>query len=154
MTEDAAKSALANAKLKWKSTQTTSDASKGAGVVAQSVSPKSVVDKDTEVTITINTYSALKQGTVYINVASLTGYTPQKEIDENGEEVTKDPGTVSLKVTIDGEQVESKTVKKDVNSVAVSFDGKGTVTVKVIIDGSTKATKSFDLNSQTEMTIQ
>lgn len=154
MTEEAAKSALAGAKLKWKSTDTTSDASKGTGVVSQSVFPKSMVDKDTEVSITINTYSALKQGTVYINVASLTGYTPQVEVNEEGEEITKEPGTVSLKVTVDGEQVENRTVSKDTNNVKVTFDGKGTVTVKVIIDGSTKATKAFDLNSQTEMTIQ
>lgn len=154
MTEDAAKKALSNAKLKWKSTSTTSDASKGAGVIEQSISPKSVVDKDTEVSITINTYSELKQGTVYINVASLTGYTPKTEVNEEGEEVTVEPGTVSLKVTVDGEQVESKTVKKDVTNVAVGFAGKGTVTVKVIIDGSTKATRTFDLNTQTEMTIQ
>ena len=154
MTEDAAKSALESVKLKWKSTQTTSDASKGAGVVSQSISPKSVVDKDTEITIIINTYSELKQGKVYINVASLTGYTPKTEVNEDGEEIVKDAGTVSLKVTVDGEQVESKTVKKDETNVVVSFAGKGTVTVKVIIDGSTKATKSFDLNSQSEMTIQ
>ena len=154
MTEEEAKTALTNAKLKWKSTSTTSDASKGKGVVSQTVSPKSVVDKDTEVSITINTYSALKQGVVYINVASLTGYTPKTEVNEDGEEITKDPGTVSLKVTVDGEQVESRNVSKDSKSVKVTFDGTGTVTVKVIIDGSTKATKTFDLNSQSEMTIQ
>ena len=154
MTEDAAKSALESAKLKWKSTQTTSDASKGNGVISQTVSPKSVVDKDTEVSITINTFSELKQGTVYINIASLTGYTPQKEENEEGEESVKEAGTVSLKVTVDGEQVESKTVKKDETNVAVTFAGKGAVTIKVIIDGSTKATKTFDLNSQSEMTIQ
>ena len=154
MTEEAAKSALAGAKLKWKSTSTTSDASKGAGVVSQSVSPKSMVDKDTEVSITINTYSALKQGTVYINVASLIGYVPQTEVNEDGEEITKDPGTVSLKVTVDEEQVEDKQVSKDAKNVKVTFDGKGTVTVKVIIDGNRKSIKAFDLNSQTEMTIE
>ena len=154
MSEEQAKAALTNAKLKWKSTDTTSDSSKGNGVVAQSVSAKSVVDKDTEVSITINTFSALKTGTLYINVASLTGYTPEKETNEEGEEVIKKPGTVSLKVTVDGEQVESKTVSKDETNVVVTFDGKDTVTIKVIIDGTTKATRSFNLNTESEMTIQ
>lgn len=153
MTEDQAKTALTNAKLKWKSTNTTSDSSKGAGVILQSPSAKSTVNKDTEVTITINTYSALKTGMLHINVAALTGYTQETEVNEEGETVTKKPGTVSLKVTVDGEQVESKTVSKDSKDVTVTFSATGTVTVKVIIDGSTKSTKSFNLNSQTEMTI-
>ena len=154
MTEEAAKAALANAKLKWKSTNTTNDSSKGTGVVEQSISPRSIVDKETEVSITINTYSALKQGTIHINVASLTGCTPETETNEDGEEVPKKPGTVSLKVTVDGEQVESKTVSKDETNVTVTFSGKDTVTVKVIIDGTTKATQAFNLNTETEITIQ
>ena len=153
MTEEQAKTALANAKLKWKSTSTTSDSSKGAGVVFQTISPKSMVDKNTEISITINTYSALKTGTLHIDVAALTGYKPETEVNDDGETITKKPGTVTLKVTIDGEQVESKTVTKDSKDVAVTFSATGTVTVKVIIDGSTKATRDFNLNSQTEMTI-
>ena len=153
MTEEAAKQALTNAKLKWKSTSTISDSSKGAGVVAQTVSPKSMVDKDTEVSITINTYSELKTGTININVASITGYKPETEEKENGETITKEPGTVELKVTVDGEQVESKTVKKDTTNVKVTISGRGTVVVKVIIDGSTKRTQEFNLNTQTEITI-
>ena len=154
MTEEAAKQALTNAKLKWKSTSTISDSSKGAGVVAQTVSPKSMVDKDTEVSITINTYSELKTGTININVSSITGYKPETEENENGETITKEPGTVELKVTVDGEQVESKTVKKDTTNVKVTISGRGTVVVKVIIDGSTKRTQEFNLNTEKEITIQ
>ena len=153
MSEEEAKTALTKANLKWKSTSTTSDANKGPGVISQTVSPNSMVDKETEVSITINTYSALKQGTLYINVASLTGYKPETEETEEGEIVDKKPDTVSLKVTVDGEQVESTTVSKDSTNVKVSFAGTDTVTVKVIIDGSTKATKSFNFNTQTEMNI-
>ena len=153
MTEEQAKTALTNAKLKWKSTSTTSDSSKGSGVISQTVSPKSMVDKNTEVSITINTYSALKTGTLHINVASLIGYKPETEVNDEGETVTKKPGTVTLKVTVDGEQIESKTVSKDSKDVSVNFSATGTVTIKVIIDGSTKATRDFNLNSQTEMTI-
>ena len=148
MTEEAAKQALTNAKLKWKSTSTVSDSSKGAGVVAQTVSPKSMVDKGTEVSITINTYSELKTGTIIINVASIVGYVPEGEEGE-----TENPGTVELKVTVDGEQIESKKVSKDTKDLKVTTTGRGTVVVKVIIDGSTKRTKEFNLNTQTELTI-
>lgn len=154
MTEEAAKQALTNAKLKWKSTSTVTDSSKGAGVVSQTVSPKSMVDKGTEVSITINTYSELKTGTITINVASIVGYTPETEENEEGETVTKDPGTVELKVTVDGEQIESKKVSKDTTNLKVTTTGRGTVVVKVIIDGSTKRTKEFNLNTQTEITIE
>ncbi|MGN1301108.1 MAG: Stk1 family PASTA domain-containing Ser/Thr kinase [Clostridia bacterium] len=153
MTEEDAKQALTNAKLKWKSTSTVNDSSKGVGVVSQTVSPKSMVDKGTEVSITINTYSELKTGTIIINVASIVGYKPETEENEEGETVTKDPGTVELKVTVDGEQIESKKVNKDTTNLKVTTTGRGTVVVKVIIDGSTKRTKEFNLNTQTEITI-
>lgn len=153
MTEDAAKQALTNAKLKWKSTSTVNDSSKGTGVVAQTVSAKSMVDKGTEVSITINTYSELKTGTITINVASIVGYKPETEENDEGETITKDPGKVELKVTVDGEQIESKKVSKDTTDLKVTTTGRGTVVVKVIIDGSTKRTKEFNLNTQTEITI-
>ncbi|MBO5413740.1 MAG: Stk1 family PASTA domain-containing Ser/Thr kinase [Clostridia bacterium] len=153
MTEEEAKQALTNAKLKWKSTSTVTDSSKGTGVVSQTVSPKSMVDKGTEVSITINTYSELKTGTITINVASIVDYTPETEENEEGETVTKDPETVELKVTVDGEQIESKKVSKDTTDLKVTTTGRGTVVVKVIIDGSTKRTKEFNLNTQTEITI-
>jgi len=158
MTEDAAKQALVNAKLKWKSTNTVNDSSKGTGVVEQSVSAKSTVDKDTEVSITINTYSELKTGTINIDVASIVGYTPEtEEIEgEDGEitTVTKEPGTVELKVTVDGEQIESRKVSKNTSNVQVTTTGRGTVVVKIIIDGSTKRTQEFNLNTQTEIIIK
>ena len=154
MTEEQAKQALTNAKLKWKSTNTVTDSSKGAGVVEQTVSPKSMVDKGTEVSITINTYSELKTGKININVASIVGYKPETEENEDGETVTKAPGTVELKVTVDGEQVELRKVSKDTTNVSVTINGRGTVVVKVIIDGSTKRTTEFNLTTQTEITIE
>ena len=158
MTEEAAKKALSDAKLKWKSTSTVNDSAKGSGVVAQTVSPKSMVDKNTEVSITINTYSELKTGTIKINVAKIVGYTPEtEEVEgEDGETttVTKKPGTVELKVTVDGEQIESKTVSKDTENLTLTTTGRGTVVVKVIIDGNTRRTVEFNLNTQTEITIE
>ena len=157
MTEEEAKKTLTDAKLKWKSTSTINDSAKGSGVVAQTVSAKSKVDKDTEVSITINTYSELKTGTIKINVASIVGYVPEtEEVEgEDGETttVTKKPGTVELRVTVDGEQIEAKTVSKDTENLILTTTGRGTVTVKVIIDENTRRTVEFNLNTQTEITI-
>lgn len=157
-TEEEAKQALTDAKLKWKSTSTVNDSSKGSGVVEQTVSAKSMVDKNTEVSITINTYSELKTGTIKVNVASIVGYKAETEEleDEEGNKVTvkKDPGTVKLKITVDGEQIADETVGKDKENLTFTYTGRGTVVVKVIIDGSTKRTTEFNLNTQTEITIQ
>ena len=63
------------------------------------------------------------------------------------------PNKVHLVVTVDGEQVESKDVSQDLENFSVGFDSTGTVTVKVIIDGSTKATKSMNLDTTTTINI-
>ena len=163
-TEDEAKQAIEEAKLKWKSTLKVSDSSKpNRQVVAQNVSANSIVDKNTEITITVNEFSEIKRGTLTINVASLTGYTPKYEKVEDGvdeetgetkyKEVAVPAGTVDLKVTVDDEQVESKTVSKDSKEVKVSFDGTGTVVVKVYIDGSRKTTQNFNFNTDTNLII-
>ena len=165
MTEEEAKKAITDAKLKWKSTVKISDSSKPNGqVVDQNVSAGSVVDKNTEITITVNEFSEIKRGTLTINVASLTGYTPKYEKVEDGvdettgetkyKEILVPAGTVNLKVTVDGEQVESTDVSKDFEAKVVNFDGTGSVVIKVIIDGSTKATKNFNFNTDTNLVIE
>ena len=161
-TEEEAKKAITDAKLKWKSTVKISDSSKPNGqVVDQNVSAGSVVDKNTEITITVNEFSELKSGTLTINIAALTGYTPKYEKVEDGvdettgetkyKEILVPAGTVNLKVTVDGEQVESTDVSKDSESETVNFDGTGSVIIKV---GSTKATKSFNFNTDTNLIIE
>jgi len=167
LTEDEAKAKITEAKLTWKRTDKTNDSSKGKGVIEQSISPKSWVNKDEEITITINEFEEIKTGTININVASLTKYTQKYE--KVTEEI-KDPETgkttveekevavpadkVKLVVKVNDEQVESKDVSQDSTNVSVNFDAKGTVTIKVIIDESTKATKQLNLNETTAITIE
>ena len=158
LTEDEAKAKIEESKLKYKATYKITDSSKGKGVVEQSISPHSFVDKNSEITITINEYQEIKRGTINIDVASLIQYKPtyQKVIDEEtGEEkeVLVPPKQVTLVVTVNDEQVESKQVSEDETNFTVGFDGEGTVRIKVIIDGSTKATKDLNLNTQTTIDI-
>lgn len=166
LSEDEAKEKLAAAQLKHKATYKETDSSKGKGVIEQSISPKSYVDKNTEIIITVNEYQEVKQGTININVAALTGYTIQytKETvkikdEETGEEkeiekeVEVPAKNVKLVVTVDGVTVESKDVKQSSTNETVTFDGKGTVNVKVTIDGVQRATRDMNLNSETIINI-
>ena len=173
LSEDEAKKKITEAKLKWIRTDRIKDSSKGKGVVEQSISAKSFVDKNSEIAITINDYQAMVHGTVNINVAKLTGYTPTYnkvtekvkdkvkneitgEIEEIEKEVEKEvlanpPKKVTLVVTVNDEQVESKEVSEDLTNVSVGFDGEGTVRIKVWIGNTLK--KQADLNLNTETTV-
>ncbi len=150
-TESEAKSAINSAKLKWKSTDKTSDSSKPNGVVVnQSISSGSMVDKNTEITITINEFDEIKTGKVTVNVKSLGNY--KKQIDEEtGEEKTV---YVPLKVTVNGEQVLSENIDTMTTDKSVSIQGIGTVTIKVYLDGNLKRTENINLNTQTSITIE
>lgn len=162
LSEDEAKAKITEAKLKWIRTDKIKDSSKGTGVVEQNISPKSMVDKNTEISITINEYQKITQGTINIDVAELTGYTPKyKKVedgkDEDGKTKYKDvlipAEKVKIKVTVNDEQVTEQEVSEDEKALQVNFDGEGTVRIKVIIDGSTKKTVDMNLNSETTKNI-
>ena len=162
LSEDEAKAKITEAKLKWIRTDKIKDSSKGTGVVEQNISPKSMVDKNTEISITINEYQKITQGTINIDVAALTEYTPKyKKVedgkDEDGKTKYKDvlipPEKVKIKVTVNDEQVTEQEVSEDEKALQVNFDGEGTVRIKVIIDGSTKKTVDMNLNSETTKNI-
>ena len=121
-----------------------------------------MVDKNTEISITINEYQKITQGTINIDVEALTGYTPKyKKVedgkDEDGKTKYKDvlipPEKVKIKVTVNDEQVTEQEVSEDEKALQVNFDGEGTVRIKVIIDGSTKKTVDMNLNSETTKNI-
>ncbi len=150
-TESEAKSAITSAKLKWKSTEKTSDSSKPNGVVVnQSISSGSMVDKNTEITITVNEFDEIKKGTINVNVKSIGGYTKQID-EETGEEKTV---YVPLRVTVDGEQVINEQVVTTVTNKSISIQGSGTVTIKVYLDDNLKRTETLNFNNQTSITIE
>lgn len=162
LTEDEAKAKITEAKLTWKRTDKTNDSSKGKGVVDQSISAKSFVNKGEEITITINEYQELKKGTIIVNVAKLTGYSAKYEkvedgVDDEGNKKYKDvlvtPEKVKLEVTVDNRIVESKTVNESDTDVLVNFSGEGTIRIVVTIDGVERAREDLNLNSTTTITI-
>ena len=123
----------------------------------QSIASGQTVDKGSKITITVNKRDELKNGTVTINVKSITGYQDKiTETDDEGNEVEKNntPKDVTLRVTVNDEQVENTTVKENVTNKTVNVSGRGTITIKVYIDGSLKKTVEMNLNNTTTLTIE
>ena len=149
-TESEAKSAIANAKLKWKSTEKTSDSSKPNGVVVnQSVSAGSMVDKNTEITITVNEFDEIKTATINVNVKSLLG----GKVEYEDEEKTK-VKNVKLTIKVGGDTIYSETVSPTSSNISASKSDKGTKEIVVYIDDVWKATKQLNFNTQTSITIE
>ena len=146
-TESEAKTAISNAKLKWKSTDKISDSSKPNGVVvSQSISATSMVDKDTEITITVNEFDEIKDGTITVNVASILNYTP--ETDAEGNEIA--PESVQVVLSLDGEEYATKNIAENNTSCKFSISSSGSKTAKIQIKsaaGTVLTTKTFTYNS-------
>ena len=142
------------------------DKTRGNGVVLkQSIESGKTVDEGSTITITVNKLAELKTGTVTINVKSLTGFkdtyeettTNNNTVAGSTETVKKENKAqdVTLKVTVDGEQVYKNSVKE--NNTAVKVDnvsGTGRVQIKVYIDDTLKRTVEMDLSNTTTMTIE
>ena len=121
------------------------DTSKDDGIVLkQSIDVGTTVDEGTKVTLTVNKIEQIKEGTVNINLKSLTGGVI--EVDEDGTEI--DP-TVQLEVRVNDETVYKETKRKDEENITVPVSGKGTITIKVFINGVKNGTdKTLNLNSE------
>ena len=140
------------------------DKTRGNGVVLkQSIESGKTVDEGSTITITVNKLAELKTGTVTINVKSLTNFqdtyeeTTTNTVTGEKETVKKQNKAqdVTLKVTVDGEQVYKNSVKE--NNTAVKVDnvsGTGRVQIKVYIDDTLKRTVDMDLSKTTTMTIE
>lgn len=149
-TEAEAKSAITSAKLKWKSTDKTSDSSKPNGVVVnQLISAGSMVDKNTEITITINEFDEIKTATINVNVKSLLN----GAIEYEDEEKTK-VKNVRLKIMVGSDTIYDETVSPTATKITATKSDKGTKEVTVYIDDIWKATKTLNFNSQTSITIE
>ena len=120
------------------------DTSKDDGtVLKQSLDVGTTVNDGTEVTLTVNKIEQIKEGTVNINLKSLTGGVI--EIDEiTGEEINS---TVELRITVGGDTIFDGDVRKDNENFTQKVSGKGTVEIKVFIDGVRKTTEQLNLNS-------
>lgn len=135
--EEEAKELISKAKLKWKSTTKVNDSSKPNGaVVDQSISAKSVVDKNTEISITVNEFDEVRSATINVNVKSIRKYEPKYEKNEGGEDVlTNPPEKVNVKIVVGNDTVYERSVSEDNTDITKSISGIGVVQVKVYING-------------------
>ena len=138
-----AKKALTEKKLEVNITYQ-EDTSKSNGIVLkQSLDVGSVVEEGTSITLTVNKIQELKEGTVNINVKSITGYKPEKDKDGN----VVEPKKVTVRVNVDNEDVYKESVSEDTENVNVSIKAKGVVTIKVYVDEVRYSNEQMDMNS-------
>ena len=148
--EAESKSLISTAKLKWKSTDKTSDSSKPNGVVVnQSISAGSMVDKDSEITITVNEFDELKTATITVNVKSLLG----GRVEYEDEEKTK-VKNVKLTIKVGGDTIYSEKVDPTSTSISTSKTDKGNKEITVYIDDIWKASKQINFNTQSSITVE
>ncbi len=116
-------------------------------VLKQSIDTGVMVDDGSEVILTVNKIAQIKEGTVNVNLKSLTGGII--ETDEEGNEINPDV-EVEIRVISEGSEdtVYSQTHRKDTENISIPVSGKGTITIKVFIDGVRKAEKPLNLNSE------
>ena len=158
-TEEEAKKEIENAKLKLKTVLTAEDKTKNDGtVIKQSLEAGTEIEKDTEITITINSIPKQKEATINVNLKSILDgkIEYEKEYDEETGEtiITDKPINVELKIEVDGDTVYSESVKPTLDSISTKISGVGTVEVKVWVDGVRKANKQINLNEITSYTFE
>ncbi len=146
------------------------DTSKSDGVVLkQSIEVGQVVNEGDSITLTVNKIQQIKEGTVNINLKSLTGYKEPEKVtetenktenkDENNKEQkentenknvteTAKPKNVSVRVKVNDESVYNQTHPENTENINVTVSGKGVIQIKVYVDEILKSQKQMDLNSE------
>jgi len=112
-------------------------------VLEQSLETGTTVNNKTKVVLTVNKIEEIKQGTVNIDLKTLTGGVIEK--DENGNEINP---TVNLSVKVGNDVVHEGTYRKDTENITVQVYGKGTITIRAIIDGVTGRPYQLNLNTE------
>ncbi len=146
-TEEEAKQAIVAAGLKWKRTDKKSDSSKPNNtIISQDIVAGSIVDKDTEITITLNEFDEIKTGSININVSTLLGYTAKN--DEEGNLIK--PNSVDVVLILDGSEYATKETTEDSTNCSFSIDSTGSKPVSIQIKsktGTVLVTRSITYNA-------
>ena len=136
-TENEAKNVLKNLTVKIEYKE---DDTKGNGIVLlQNIKPGSLVEKGTDIILTVNKIQEINNGIVNINVKSLTQYMQQK--NENYEIIQ--PKKVKLKLTVDDKEVYNEDVSEDSESINIKIKEKNAGILKIYIDGKLKKETQF-----------
>ena len=152
-TEEEAKTLAKEAGVKVK-VEIGTDESKADGVVIfQDKEANSEVEKDSYITITINSLPTEKKGTINVNVKSLLGGKVEYEEPEGNEISEPKVKNVKLEIRVNDSSIYSEEVNPLVESITAEFTNKGWVDIKILIDGVKKAEDGMYLEDQTSITI-
>ena len=156
-TEEEAKKTLTDKKLEV-NVEYGEDNTKGNGVVLkQSIESGTEVEENTKITITVNKIATLTDGTVNINLKSLTGYKAPTQTPTtntvNGTNTTSSTvqeEKVTLRVVVksgDGSEdtIENKEYLPSTENIAISFKAIGNTQVSVYVDGTLKDRKQQNM---------
>ena len=125
-------------------------------VIKQSIEGGSSVEKDATITITVNSYKENKTIHLVINVSKIVGYTENKnsstEKGNNTENNKTEIKKVTVKTSLDGNVIDTRTVNENETNVSVDVTGTGTHTVTVQA-GSEVRTKTINFDTQASLTI-
>ena len=167
-----AKKILTEAKLEVNVIYKEDTSKSDAVVLKQSIEVGQTVNEGDAITLTVNKIEKIKEGTVNINLKSLTGYKePEKVVEENKEDKenkdgenaentqgadkqdkpatqTAQPKNVSVRVKVNEESQYNESHPENTENINVTVSGKGVIQIKVYVDEILKAQKQMDLNSE------
>ncbi len=147
-TEDEARKLIKENGLKLKTVERGRDDSQNDNtVIDQSLEADSEVEKDSTITITVNSLPTSKKGTINVNVKSLL----EGKIEYEKDGVTEKK--VKLEIRVNDAAIYSEEVNPSIESISKTFTNKGYVQIKVLINGVKKSETGMDLESETSITI-
>lgn len=170
--EEEAVKAIKEANLTLAATKYSEDTTKDNGIVLeQNLEAGETVEKNSNITITVNKIEELVEGTVKLNLKSLLlkkGKTieyveestpkPSNANETNEEEtqntVTKKAKEASVKITAGNDIIFSEKVPQDKTEITATLKGKGTLTIKVYVDDVVMAQETLNLNKEKILTIE
>ena len=126
------------------------DTDEDDGIVLKQSSKKA--KEGATITITVNKKPEKIEGSLIVDVASLTGYTTQH--DDEGNSIQPEKVSVQISVTdSEGNSLVSQTrqISEDEDDYTVTFEGNGKVNVEVSIGGNVVFSDSLDLSSETSI---
>ena len=168
-TEEEAKQMLKEAGITLAATKYAEDATKEDGtVLEQNLEAGETVEKDSNITITVNKIEALVTGTIKVNLKALresygksVEYTEKQEDsgekDENGDPImktVKQVKTSEVVIQAGNDTIYSEKVAQDKTDLTATVTGRGTIDIKVQVDGVVRKTTRMNLNKETTLTIQ
>ena len=138
------------------------NSSKASGkVIKQSIVGGSSVEKDASITITVNNYKESKTIHLSIKINKITGYTESTSSNTEKENNTSNntnqsnntkitPKDIEVKTLLDGNVIDTRTVKENSENASVDISGNGSHTLTVHVGNNVRTRiLNFDTSDST-----